>query len=326
LLKYIVHLLNINLFKGKIMTNQNFYSPDFDQAKELLNDLFEEVKSKESQLSGGTAKELTRGATAIKRLQETQVKFTDPRSRLIPLTVEGFKAKNVELNYDIQQLMKRFDFYSLVVSVEPKPQPSVVISRLECQLDFRTEGDQQPIVHRIIPDSKWQTVVNAGIILNLGLDANLDVGVGVDASELTKITNLPDYEKFKANVHIKDEFKALIVLEGLNYQCGKFNLFAQGEDNSQCYWRIEKPEIQDKSTVKFDIMFKVPKGWDSIDLVGQVWIEPSIDWLNGELGDVIQALPSYLKNVFGSKDKAAKSFAVGNKEEWINLILPQAIL
>ncbi|CAD5982960.1 hypothetical protein [Planktothrix agardhii] len=308
------------------MTNQNFYSPDFDQAKELLNDLFEEVKSKESQLSGGTAKELTRGATAIKRLQETQVKFTDPRSRLIPLTVEGFKAKNVELNYDIQQLMKRFDFYSLVVSVEPKPQPSVVISRLECQLDFRTEGDQQPIVHRIIPDSKWQTVVNAGIILNLGLDANLDVGVGVDASELTKITNLPDYEKFKANVHIKDEFKALIVLEGLNYQCGKFNLFAQGEDNSQCYWRIEKPEIQDKSTVKFDIMFKVPKGWDSIDLVGQVWIEPSIDWLNGELGDVIQALPSYLKNVFGSKDKAAKSFAVGNKEEWINLILPQAIL
>jgi len=41
---------------------------------------------------------------------------------------------------------------------------------------------------------------------------------------------------------------------------------------------------------------------------------------------VIQALPSYLKNVFGSKDKAAKSFAVGNKEEWINLILPQAIL
>ncbi len=326
MLKYIVHLLNINLFKGKIMTNQNFYSPDFDQAKELLNDLFEEVKSKESQLSGGTAKELTRGATAIKRLQETQVKFTDPRSRLIPLTVEGFKAKNVELNYDIQQLMKRFDFYSLVVSVEPKPQPSVVISRLECQLDFRTEGDQQPIVHRIIPDSKWQTVVNAGIILNLGLDANLDVGVGVDASELTKITNLPDYEKFKANVHIKDEFKALIVLEGLNYQCGKFNLFAQGEDNSQCYWRIEKPEIQDKSTVKFDIMFKVPKGWDSIDLVGQVWIEPSIDWLNGELGDVIQALPSYLKNVFGSKDKAAKSFAVGNKEEWINLILPQAIL
>lgn len=308
------------------MTNQNFNSPNFEKAQDLLNDLFEEVKSKENKLAGGETQELRRGTSAVQRLKETTVTFGNPLSKLIRLTVEGFQSKGIELNYEIKQLMNQYDFYSMVVSVYPKWQPSVLISKLECQLDFGAKGNQQPIVHRIIPDSKWQTLLNAGVSLNMGLDANLDVGVEIDASELIKIANLPDYDQLKASLGTRDEFQAFLVLDVLNYQCGQFNIFAQGEDNSQCYWRIEKPEIKDKSTVKFDIIFKVPKGWESIDLIGKVWIEPNIDWLNGELSDVIQALPPYLRDLFGNKDRAAKSFAVGIKEEWINdkkIILPK---
>ncbi|GGA24478.1 hypothetical protein [Okeania sp. KiyG1] len=310
------------------MTNHKFNLPNFDDAEDLLNDLFEAVRSKESELAGGEIQELKRGATAIQRLKETTVKFGNPRSRLIPLTAKGFEAKGIELNYEIKQLMKQFDFYSMVVSIDPKPQSSVLISKLECQLDFSPQGKEEVIVHRIIPNSKWQTVLKTGVNLNLGLDANLEVGFGVDVSEFTKIVNLPDYDKLKANIGTNNELKTFIVLDSLNYRLGKFNLFAQGEDNSRCYWRLEKPEIQDKSTVKFDIIFKVPKGWESVDLIGNVWIEPSIDWLNGELIDVMSTLPDHLKNLFGSKDKAAKSFAVGVKEEWIGekqIILPKRL-
>jgi hypothetical protein len=313
------------------MTNQKFNPPNFNDAKKLLDDLFDNVKSKESLLAGGKTQPLGRGATAVQRWRKTTVTFGDPRAKLIPLTLEGFKAEGVEVNYEIRQLMNQYDFYSLVVSVDPIPQPSVLISSLKCQLEFGEcqlesgeKSDQRPIIHSIFPQSKWQTVVNTGVKLDLGLDANLDVRVGVDASELTKITNLPDYDNFKASVGTKDKFKAVIVLDGLNYNFGKFNLFAQGEDNSRCYWRMERPEIQDKSTVKFNIIFKVPKGWESIDLISNVWIEPSIDWLNGELTDVIRDLPPYLKDVFGNKERAAKKFAVGIKEEWIKIILPNS--
>ena len=306
------------------MDNRKITLPDLDEAQHLLDDLLEEVTTKESELAGGEAQKLARGKTAVQRLKETTVTFGDPRSRLIPLTIEGLQAKGVKLDYEIQQLMNQYDFYSMVVSVDPRPQPSVLISRLVCQLDFGPKGKYEPIVHRMIPDSKWQTVVNTGVSLEMGLDAKLDVAVGVDASELAKIANLPDYDQFKANVGTKDKFKAFIVLDGLNYNFGKFNLFAHGENKPECYWRFEKPEIQDKSTIRFDIVFKVPKGWKSIDLIGTVWIEPSIDWLNGELTDVlIKELPSHLKDLFGSKDKAAKSFAVGTTEKWLGLELPQ---
>lgn len=305
------------------MTNQKFNSPNFDDTEDLLNQLFQEVKSQESHLSGGTEEELTQGAIAVKRLRETKVTFTNPDARLIPLTVEGFKAKNVELDYEIQELMKRFDFYSMVISVNPQLQPSVLVSSLKCNLKFGEKEQKSPLIHQIIPDSKWQSLVNAGVNLNLGLDANLDIGVGIDASELTKIVNLPDYDKLKASVGTNDEFKAFITLDGLNYKCGKFSLVAQGVDDSQCRWEMQKPEIQEQSTIRFNIIFKVPQGWESIDLIGEVWIEPSIDWLTGELSHVIQAIPPHLKNIFGNKEKAAQKFAVGKKETWNNIKLPK---
>ena len=64
---------------------------------------------------------------------------------------------------------------------------------------------------------------------------------------------------------------------------------------------MQKPEIQEQSTIRFSIIFKVPQGWESIDLIGEVWIEPSIDWLNGELSHVIQSISPHLKDIFGNK-------------------------
>ncbi len=58
----------------------------------------------------------------------------------------------------------------------------------------------------------------------------------------------------------------------------------------------------------------------------QTVLKPKIDWLNGELTHVMTALSSRFKNLFGSQEKAAKSYAVGSKEEWIGeqrIILPK---
>ena len=68
------------------MTNHKFNSSNFDDTEDLLNELFQEVKSQESHLSGGIEEELTQGAIAVKRLRETKVTFTNPDARLIPLT------------------------------------------------------------------------------------------------------------------------------------------------------------------------------------------------------------------------------------------------
>lgn len=309
-----------------MIVNRNSIPPNLEEAQQLLTDLLEEVTRQSADLAGGQAEELARGKTAVQCLKETTVTFGDPRSRLIPLTTEGFESQGVELNYQTRQLMNQFDFYSLVLSVNPRPQENVIISRLECKINFHSEGNEAPIVHRLCPDSEWQWIVKSGVEISLGLDANLDIQVGVDAADLSKLVNLPQYNEFKANVGTKDRFNAFTVLEGLKYQLGTFELFAQGKDCSECFWRIEKPKLLGRSQIEFNLILKVPKGWEAIAFTGEVWIEPDVDWWNRELGDAIDALPGYLKDKFGSERSIARSFAVGQKEEWVGrhqIVLPR---
>jgi len=93
------------------MMNLNLTPPNLEEAEQVLNDLLEEVSSKEANLAGGEAQDGARGKTAIQRLKETTVSFGDPRSRLIPLTTQGFEEQGIELDYEVQQLMHQFDFY-----------------------------------------------------------------------------------------------------------------------------------------------------------------------------------------------------------------------
>lgn len=305
------------------MTNHKFNHPNLNDAQKLLAQLFEEVNLKESELGEGISENLTRGSTAIKAWQETTVKFGDPDSRLIRLTEDSF---NKELSDEIKQLMKRYDFYSLVISIEPKLEPNVVISQLKCNLDFRCKDDHQPndpqiLIHRILaPSTKWQTLVKAGINFNIGLDANLEAKAGIDTADLAKVDNLP---YINADVETKNNLQGSLVLKGLNYESGKFEIFAQGENDSQADWQIKGQEVQDKPTIDFAIYLKVPQGQESIDLTGTVWIEPSIDWLNSNIdGKITKNLSGFLKDLFGSKKKAAESFAMGKTTTW-GLKLPK---
>ncbi len=292
--------------------------PDLQEAESLLADLFEEVKIKEGTLAGG--EKLGIGATAVQSLKETKVSFGNPKDRLILLTEETFKEVGIELTSSYRQQMQNADFYYMTVSVDLRPKPGVQFWRLYCQLDFSPKGEQEPIIRTIFPQSKWESLMKLGIGMDLGLNENLDWSVGVDATQISEILNLPG--NLKANITSKNELKAFIVIPDYAYEFGGFEIVAQGEGNSNCYWRIEEPTIQKMTTVKFAIVFQVPKGCHSIDLDGTVWVEANMDWLFADIRDVFSELADRFKNLLQRKNEAASQFALGDKEKW-TLTLPK---
>ncbi|MDY6939314.1 MAG: hypothetical protein SWY16_16810 [Cyanobacteriota bacterium] len=305
---------------GKDFQENRIIPPNLQEAETLLASLFEEVKTWEGTLAGGT--KLNVGGTAIDRLRQTQVCFGNPRDSLILLTEETFQEVGVELSHIVRQQMRDgYNFYYMTVSVDIRPQPGACFRQLCCELDFSPKGENEPIVHTIFPKSQWRTVMNLETGMDLGLNENLDWNIGLDTSNVALLEKIPG--NLKANVTSKSKLKALVAIPNYAYDAGRFDIVAQGKGNSTCYWYIQEPDLLKLTTVQFAIVFKVPQNVKSIGLRGTVWAEPSINWLTAEIRDVFSELADRFKNLLRRKDEVASQFSRGDAEEW-TLRLPQA--
>ncbi|MGC1195590.1 MAG: hypothetical protein WA882_01745 [Geitlerinemataceae cyanobacterium] len=292
-------------------TNNEMMPPNLKEAEALLSDLFQEVQTWEGTLAGGT--KLGVGAEAVDSLRQSKVSFGNPRDQLIQLT-----------DIDDQQMLEQWDFYSMTLTVDLRPARAAKFWRLTCQLDFSPKGSKEPIVHSLFPTQKWRSIVSLGVGMEVGLNGNLDWNVGVDSSQLAALVeSLPG--ELKANVGNKDEFKAVLAIPAYQYELGHPEILTNGEGSSTCYWRIQDKELQKMGTAKFAMVFKVPKGTESIELRGIAWAEPDLNWLTADIRDVFGDLSDRLKQLLRQKNEVASRFARGDNndgEEW-TLTLPK---
>ncbi|NER52535.1 MAG: hypothetical protein F6J92_39035 [Symploca sp. SIO1A3] len=296
-------------------------SPNLQEADALLSELLQEVQQWQGTLTGGT--ELSFGAEAIDSLRQSKVSFGNPRDKLIQLTEETFKSSGIELN-DIykQQMQEQFNFYSMTQTIDLRPERAAKFWRLTCELDFSPKGSSEPIIQSLFPTQQWRSVMSFGVGMEVGLNGNLDWNVGVDSSELAQLLELLPGE-LQANVANKDDFQAFLTVPAYRYELGHPEILTNGEGNCTCYWRIQDQELQKIGTAKFVIVFKVPKGVDSITLQGKAWAEPDINWLTSDIRDVFSELSDRLQQLLRQKNKAASQFARGDVEKW-TLVLPKA--
>ena len=296
--------------------------PSSEEAQALLSDLLQETEAWGGSLSGGKTRNPS--AEAVDGLLKTKVSFGNPADKLIQLTEANFKESGVELTAIFkQQMQTQFDFYFMTLTVDLRPERGAKFWRLICELDFGPKGSGEPIIQSLFPTHQWRSVMNHGVGMDVGLNGNLGWDIGLDTAGLNEFLNLIPGE-LKANVSSKDAFKAFLAVPAYRYELGKAEVVTTGEGNSTCYWRIQDQNIQKIGTAKFAMVFKVPKGTESVTLQGAAWAEPNLNWLTDELSDVIAALPGRFQTLLGQGDDAASKFArVAPAEEW-TLVLPKS--
>jgi hypothetical protein len=294
--------------------------PDFRETEGLLTEFFEEVKKWESPLAGGTR--LSIGASAIESLLQSRVSFGNPTDQLKLLKEDAFREVGVELTNDLQrQILYESDFYYMTLPVYLRAKPTIQFRQLCCELNFSPKGDKEPIIQKIFPAGEWRTMMQWGVGMNLALNESLDWTIGIDASEVAEMANLPG--EMKASVANKSELKAYVIVPDYTHELGQSEVFAQGEGSSTCYWYIQKPELTRTGTVLFTTVFKVPKGTELVNLHAIAWAEPDMKWLTTDIRDVFSELAERFKDLLRLKQDAAKKLSTGRSEEWRYLKLPK---
>ncbi|MEM7118602.1 MAG: hypothetical protein AAF614_39660 [Chloroflexota bacterium] len=291
--------------------------PDLAKANETLQELFAEVQKWEADLDGG--EELKVGAQAVDSLFQTKVSFGNPRNELISLTKERFAELNIELApiYAIQ-LENQYDFYAMSLTVNLQPQHGAVFKRLGCRLELGPKGENAPIIQTIFPTNQWHTVINWGGGLKLGLNGNLNWEAGVSTDELAEIEGLGG--DIEVNLKNKNEMESFIIIPKYHHDIGRLEIAAGGEGSSECFWQIQTPDLQKSTSVKLNIVFKVPKGTKTLDLYGVAYAVPKMQWLVASLVAVRDSLSNALKRLL--RQKSSDKFARGVAETW-TLDLPQ---
>lgn len=295
------------------------YEDDLDAASSLIQELYDDVSYWEAPLSGGS--KLSIGAETINDLKETRVTFGNPRDSLVKLTKEGLEQAGVKLTlaHETQLDGSNYKFYLLTLTVNLRSRPSLRFQSLYCMLDFGPKGIEEPIVQTIFPTNRWRSVIGWGGRLVLGLDGNLDWRVGLPQNISEHIQDLP--ADLSAQVTNANRLRAFIALPDYSFDIGRLEVAAYGEGGSECYWRINEPQLQETSTAKFAVVFKVPVSVDSITLKGTVWAEPKMDWLATNLRDVFADLKPHLQQLFNRNEDASNKLSKGSVERW-HLQLP----
>jgi len=306
----------LKLFGDNILMNEKASVYELNASRELLEQLIEEVKIEEGTLSGGTS--LGIGTDALQQLRETKISFGNPLHNLIRLTEEGLSKYGIELSeIQKQQMRDRFDFYYMTLSVSLQPGRGVQFTRLECLLDFGPKGQDEPIVNNIFPQSEWREVLRLGRKMSLGLDGNLEWRAGMDDLDKASMEKFP--AAIKGKITNKNELKAFIAIPDYSYELGRADIAATGAGNSQCFWRVDKPDLKKAQTVQFGIVFKVPKETSSFELTGMVSVEPNFQWLTSNLKDVFEFLSDKIKGLLRLKEEERKGkdrLPIGDHEKW----------
>jgi hypothetical protein len=295
-------------------------SQDLETAQNLLAELFADVSSEESVLSGGTR--LGLGGNTIQSLQETKITFGNPSDELIRLTPDLFDRLQIPLKEIYKrQMREQFNFYHLSLNINLFARGGMQFSRLQCTLSFGPKGSREPIIQSLFPTAEWKEVLGWGGGMKLALNGNLEWGAEVAVPD-EWLRSLPS--TIRANIDNKNQLNAFVAVPDYSFKMGRVEIAATGEGNSECAWEISKPDLSQAQNVKLAVVFKVPKEVSDFELTGLSAAEVNMPWLVANVGDVFEGLSRKLQDLLRRRDSErlpAERFPIGDHETW-NLRLP----
>jgi hypothetical protein len=213
---------------------------------------------------------------------------------------EDFLQQKLNVPFRFKELSKNYNFYWFYFPIALHPGRDKAFNRLEVAVEFNPEekaGHLRPKAYQILPDKKFETLLQASQHLELGLDENFEFGV-----KTGKISGKGGEAEgtVSAGVEVKAAAGVGLVAGPFVYTISRAKIEHTAVGLEKVFWRLDSKEFFQGDDVPLVVVAQVPKETKSINVAAAMQAYRHFNWLSAPLQSVIGELPRALKSFFTS--------------------------
>ncbi len=188
----------------------------------------------------------------IKAIQQEQIRFS-PKLDIRMINPDELEKRGQSMSSDLEDKMREYDFYQVIVPVTLKSKVGWAFTRLECEVRFcdgETDSSQCPVVYDMFPKDNWVDVLQAGIDCTVTLDEHMKFAATLEESV--------DFVQAQAGAEVQAKIKGSLAAS-FRYRLRRPKIKARGKLDTVCSWQLDGKECVDEENVLLGVLLMVPK-------------------------------------------------------------------
>jgi hypothetical protein len=210
------------------------------------------------------------------------------------ITDQDYLARDMVAPVKFDELTRNHRYYWLRIPVGLAPKRGWSFNMIEVRIEFKS-GDGKahltPKAYQILPSKKFQTMLQAHQKLELSLDENF---------EFAAKTGEVVAPQGKVNVGVASVANAGagVVLGPFTYELKRAQIDHNALGMEWVFWRLDGAQFFQDDSPELIVIAQVPMEAASVQLSAQLQAYRNFNFLTADLTQVIQQLPSSLRNFF----------------------------
>jgi len=236
-------------------------------------------------------------AVLVKELQGDQAEFAK-LPVVEKITDETFTSANLQIGDRFKELTRDHNLYCVDFPVYLRAKRGWGFNRLEVIVSFNpedTEATTRPKAIRILPEKKFETQMQAGTRLEVGLDENLDFSaksgsLAAQAGGAQLAASAGAAAKLSTGLNLK--------MGPFVYNVKRAEIEHSAAGLEKVFWRLNGAEFFQESDFPLVVVLQVPKETKEVKVAAVMQASRYFSFLTADWQDAVRELRDRLRNFF----------------------------
>jgi hypothetical protein len=273
------------------------FSMESNDRQAILEGAAEELDALQRHLSvtDPDSKEETTAGDFVRTFAEDVAEFASfPTAYKI--TDEDFLTRDVDPPIRFKRLAKTYNFYWLYFPIALFPRRHWAFNLIEVRIEFNrgsSVAHARPAAHQILPDKKFETLLQTRQSLEIGIDENFEFSVYT--GNLAGQLGAPGGE-LNLGADVKTAAGMGMVAGPFMYRIKRAAIDHTPVGMAKVFWRLDGPELFEENTPPLVVVAQVPKETKEVTVSAEMQAYRHRNYLSTDIRDFLGELPRIYKN------------------------------